>query len=77
MVVCNPKATPLHVDLNLSLLDYPDEVNAELQSQYRELIGSLMSLYWWMRPAWLCSMFLAQILTQIWCETLHTSKEHA
>ena len=44
MVDCNPKATPLDVDLNLSLLDCPDEVNAELQSQCRELIGSLMFL---------------------------------
>ena len=35
MVDCNPKATPLDVDLNLSLLDCPDEVNAELHNQYR------------------------------------------
>ena len=50
MADCNPKAKPLNVDLNLSLLDCPDEVNAELQSQYRELIGSLMFLYQWTRP---------------------------
>ena len=50
MVDCNPKATPLDVDLNLSRLDCPDEVNAELQSKYRELIGSLMFLYQWTRP---------------------------
>ena len=35
----NPKAKQLGVDLNLSLLDCPDEVNAELQLKYRELIG--------------------------------------
>ena len=40
----------MHVDLNLGLLDCPDEVNAELQSQYRELIGSLMFLYQLTRP---------------------------
>ena len=50
MVDCNPKATPLDVDLNLSLLDCPDEVNTELHSKYRELIGSLMFLYQWTRP---------------------------
>ena len=50
MVDCNPKATSLDVDLNLNLLDCSDEVNAELQSQYRELIGSLMFLYQWTRP---------------------------
>ena len=50
MVDCNPKATPLDVVLNLSLLDCPEEVNAELQSQYRDLIGSMLFLYQWMRP---------------------------
>ncbi len=47
---CNPKTTPLDVDLNLSLQDCPDEVDAELQHNYRELIGSLMYLYQWTRP---------------------------
>ena len=35
MVDCNPKATQLDIDLNLSLLGCPDEVNAELQGQHR------------------------------------------
>ena len=63
MVDCNPKALPLDLDLNLSLSDCPDEINAEIQSQYRELIGSLLFLYQWTR---LSSYFLIQISAQSW-----------
>ena len=46
MVDCNPKATPLDIDLNLRLSDCPDAVTKlPSTSQYRELIGSLMFLY--------------------------------
>jgi hypothetical protein len=31
-------------------MDYPDEVNPELQSEYRGIVGSLMYLYQWTRP---------------------------
>ncbi len=38
-------------DLNLSLIDSPDEVKLELQSeQNRGIVGSLMYLYQWTRP---------------------------
>ena len=37
-------------DLNLSLMDSPDEVDPILQSEYRAIIGSLMYLYQWTRP---------------------------
>ena len=47
---CNPKTTPLDVDVNLSLQDCPEEVDPELQRNYRELVGSLMYLYQWTRP---------------------------
>ena len=47
---CNPKTTPLDVDVNLSLQDCPEEVDPELQRNYRELVGSLIYLYQWTRP---------------------------
>ena len=47
---CNPKSTPLDVNLDLSLKDCPDVVDPVLQHRYRELIGSLMYLYQWTRP---------------------------
>ena len=31
-------------------MDSPDEVNPELQSEYRGIVGSLMYLYQWTRP---------------------------
>jgi hypothetical protein len=31
-------------------MDYPDEVDPELQSEYRAIVGSLMYLYQWTRP---------------------------
>ena len=50
MTECKPVKTPLPRDLNLSLMDSPDEVNPELQSEYRGIVGSLMYLYQWTRP---------------------------
>ena len=47
---CNPKSTPLDVNLDLSLKDCSDVVDPVLQHRYRELIGSLMYLYQWTRP---------------------------
>jgi len=47
---CNPKTTPLDIDVNLSLQDCPEEIDADLQRNYRKLIGSLMYLYQWTRP---------------------------
>ena len=47
---CNPAKTPLPSDINLSLLDYPDEVDPKLQREYRAIVGSLMYLYQWTRP---------------------------
>jgi hypothetical protein len=46
-----PVKTPLSRDLNLSLMDSPDEVDPELQSQYRAIVGSLMYLYQWTHQA--------------------------
>ena len=37
-------------DLNLSLMDSPEEVDPKLQSMYRARVGSLMYLYQWTRP---------------------------
>jgi hypothetical protein len=50
MNVCNPAKTPLPCDMNISLLDSPDEVDPKLQSEYRAIVGSLMYLYQWTRP---------------------------
>ena len=50
MTDCNAVKTPLPRDLNLSLMDSPDEVDPILQSEYRAIIGSLMYLYQWTRP---------------------------
>ena len=47
---CNPAKTPLPRDMNISLLDSPDEVDPKLQSEYRAIVGSLMYLYQWTRP---------------------------
>jgi hypothetical protein len=50
MSECKEVKTPLPRDLNLSLMDSPDEVDPILQSEYRAIIGSLMYLYQWTRP---------------------------
>ncbi len=47
---CKPAKTPLPRDSNLSLMDSPDQVNPQLQSGYRGIVGSLMYLYQWTRP---------------------------
>ena len=36
--------TPLPLNLDLSRKDYPDEVDPDLQAEYRAIVGSLM--YW-------------------------------
>ncbi len=41
MSECKEVKTPLPRDLNLSLMDSPDEVDPILQSEYRTIIGSL------------------------------------
>ena len=50
MKECKPVSTPLPLNLDLSLKDSPDEVDRELQSEYRAIVGSLMYLYQWTRP---------------------------
>ena len=50
MKECKPVCTPLPLNLDLSLKDSPDEVDRELQSEYRAIVGSLMYLYQWTRP---------------------------
>ena len=47
---CNPVKTPLPRDMNLSLMDCPDEVDPKLQREYRAIVRSLMYLYQWTRP---------------------------
>ena len=49
MTECKEVKTPLQRDVNLSLMDSPDEVDPILQSEYRAIIGSLMYLYQWIR----------------------------
>ena len=60
MVDCHPKGTPLDVDLNLGLLDCPDEVNAECSLIFQVCINGQGHST---RP-WLCSIFLVQISAQ-------------
>ncbi len=50
MTDCKQVKTPLSRELNLSLMDSPDEVDPELQSENRAIVGSLMYLYQWTRP---------------------------
>jgi hypothetical protein len=50
MTDCKIRKTPLPRDLNLSLMDSPDEVDPDIQSEYRAIVGSLMYLYQWTRP---------------------------
>ena len=69
MVDCHPKGTPLDVDLNLGLLDCPDEVNAECSLIFQVCINGQGHST---RP-WLCSIFLVQVSTQTWSETLDRS----
>jgi hypothetical protein len=45
-----PTSTPLPVNLDLSLKDSPEEVDSELQAEYRAIVDSLMYLYQWTRP---------------------------
>ena len=47
---CNRAKTPLPRDINLSLLDSPDEVDPNLQREYTAIVASLMYLYQWTRP---------------------------
>ena len=50
MSECNSVKNPLPRDLNLNLIDSPEEVDPKLQSMYRAIVGSLMYLYHWTRP---------------------------
>ncbi len=50
MSECHSVKTPLPRDLNLSLMDSPEEVDPKLQNMYRAIVGSLMYLYQWTRP---------------------------
>jgi hypothetical protein len=50
MTKCMPVKKLLPRDLNLSLMDSPDEVNPELQSEYRGIVASLMYFYQWTLP---------------------------
>ena len=50
MSECTPVSTPLPLNLNLSLLDCPDEVDSKLQAEYRAIVDSLMYLCQWTHP---------------------------
>jgi hypothetical protein len=50
MSECNSVKTPLPQDLNLSLMDSPEEVDPKLHSMYRAIVRALMYLYQWTRP---------------------------
>jgi hypothetical protein len=50
MSECKEVKIPLPRDLNLSLMNSPDEVDRILQSEYRAIVGSMMYLYQWTRP---------------------------
>jgi hypothetical protein len=45
MAECKPVKTHLPKNLNLNLMDSADEVNPELQNEYRGIVGSLIYLY--------------------------------
>ncbi len=51
MTNCKIRKTRLRRDLNISLMDSPDEVDPDImiQSEYRAIVGSLMYLYQWTR----------------------------
>ncbi len=40
MTECKPVKTPLPRELNLSLMDFPDEINPESQSEYSGIVVS-------------------------------------
>ena len=50
MSECASVSTPLPLNINLSLLDCPDEVDSKLQAEYRVMVGTLMYLLQWTRP---------------------------
>ena len=50
MADSKPVSTPLPLNLDLSLKDSPDQVDPDLQEEYRAIVGSLMFLYQWTRP---------------------------
>ncbi len=63
MTDCKP-VTTVSQELNLSLMDSPDEEDPELQSEYRAIDGSLMYLYQGTRPdlGWFDVTFLSSYL---------------
>ncbi len=65
MTECKVVKTPLLRDLNLSLMDFPNDVDPiqVLQSDYRAKVGSLMYLYLWTRethPTWVLQLRFCQ-----------------
>jgi len=50
MKECKHVCTPLPLSLELSLKDSPDEVDSDLQSEYRAIVGLLTYLYQWTPP---------------------------
>ncbi len=55
---CKEVKTHLPRDLNLSLMDSPDELDPILQSEYKAIVGSLMYSYQWTRPDFFAVTFL-------------------
>jgi hypothetical protein len=75
MTDCKPVKTPLSRELNLSLMDSPDEVDPEIQSEYRAIVGSLMYLYQWTRPdLGFAVTFLSRYLHKPGEKHLHAAK---
>ena len=67
---CIPKAMPLDVDLNLSNLDFPEEVDTKFKNKYRHLI--CLHVY----EVTFHAVHIQKSF-QTWSETLDTSKEHS
>ena len=76
MSECTPVSTPLPLNLNLSRLDCPDEVDSKLQAEYRAIVGSLMYLYQWTWFGIYCS-FLIKTSTQAWCQAYASSQANS
>jgi hypothetical protein len=75
MTECKPVSTPLPVNLDLSLKDFPEEGNPKLQAEYRAIVGSLMYLYQWARPdLGVAVTFLSRFLHKPGFKHLQTAK---
>ena len=78
MSECIPVSTHLPLNLNLGLLDCPDEVDSKLQAEYRAIVGSLVYLYQWTRPdLGFTVTFFIKLSTQTWCQIYASSQAHS